>query len=364
MTETELQHIRWSVVWHRNWMPAEPGAKPSVVTIGQLDEVFKVGAGRFAGPLTVPWPPVETQGFWERYLNRCGLLSTVIARECRRALVPLRAGPPTTVEATGTDTRVGTECFLHPWGASVVVTLNLKAPAKNHAQTAERLLELRHSDEFMVDANGSMVTLEEVAAAAFDRVRETHAPAAVETYFGEPFSILTVLEGSGPAADFDPVAEPTARFLHAAASFSLTWTADPLPALADATVARLSKERPATHLTYGERRGRVIWGPTFFNAPIESSILECLHRNQTLAAMQTEAMASFVADTVERIDRTIALSQDHKDRSRFAAEQLAQLHRGDKGTYRSGSMKAQIDAGRYVDPINRVLVENLRPKLL
>jgi hypothetical protein len=343
-------------------MPSTPLAIPDVVTLQQLDEVFRVGAGRFTGPLTVPWPENETQGFWERYLNCWTRLAAVGPRDCRRAVAPLRVGRPIAVEADGGgDARVGTECFLHPWGASVVVTINLKALERDHAKTIERLLELRYQDCFVVNGETNPITLEEVADAAFDRVRTMHSPGEGEQV-GDAFSVLTLMNATGDPAAFDPATEPTAKFLHAATSFSLTWQQDTLPPLAEATVARLS-HAPATHLIYGSRRSRAVWGPSFFLTMLPPSTLTCLHRNQTLAAMQTEAMSRFVVDTVRRMEQSIALSAEHKDRSRFAAEALGRLYRGDNDTYRSGSTKALVLDGRYKDPINRLLKANLRPEL-
>lgn len=360
MAVPKLQKIRWSMAWHRNWMSSTAQAPPDIVTIQQLDEIYGPGPGRFTGPLTVAWPRRQEQGFWERYLRRWDALPSARPRECRRALLPVRSGRPVAVEADGDDAAVATECFLHQWGASVVVTINLKAPDRDLARTVERLLELRHEDRFTVEG-GPLVTLEEVAAATFDRVRDTYAPEA-EEQFGEPISILTVLQGTGEKVEIDPAAEPTARFLHAATSFSLIWKEDTLPELAAATVARL-KHAPSSHVIYGNSRGRAIWAPTFFLARPEASTLSCLHRNQTLAAMQTEAMGSFVADTVRRMEQAVALSGEHRDRSRLAAEALAKLYRGDPETYRSGAIMAQIKAGGYVEPINRILVANQRPEL-
>jgi hypothetical protein len=349
------------MIWHRVWMGPDALAAPDIVTVPQLNSVFAGGNGRYASRLTPPWPRNQSQGFWERYLDRWEALSGVAERECRRALVPARTSRPIEVEADQDDARVGAECFLHPWGASLVVTVNLRATGRGHEETVDRLMELNNDPCYVVDGRIGWVQLGQVAGEAFKRVREEHAP-GVDEHRAEPFSVLTVLAANGGASNFDPAAEPSARFLHGAASLSSTWETDALPELSAATVARLSRRRE-TNLIYGSDRGRAIWTPTIFGGNPASSTLSCLHRNQTLAAMQTEAMSRFVADTVGRLEDDMDLSAEHMSRSRFAAEQLAKLYRGDARSYRSGCMPAQIDAGHHKEKINYLLVANGRPPL-
>ena len=134
---------------------------------------------------------------------------------------------------------------------------------------------------------------------------------------------------------------------------------------ADGKVAGI-RNAPPSHLIYGLRRGRAIWSPEHFLAGggVERpSTLECHHRNLVLASVQTEALARFAVATAARVTANTRRAPDETTQAKCAATALGDLYQGAEGTYKSGSVKAQISMNKWLEPINVVRVEAGLPKL-
>jgi hypothetical protein len=355
--EPVLKTMRLSLLWHQNLMAPGPMAKPNVIERSTYREPFN--RKDRTGPLTAPWPVHEVQQFWERYLSRQKSLAAVRGRTAWRAQVPLRVAAPLTAVADQDDTAVIAEGFLHPWGATLVLTLTLKGSWAGFVPAAERVVELRCDPCFsLVGEAGIWISLDTVAETGLTRLRSAAAE-ATEGPVGEPFSILTLTAAKGPTAAFDPTTAAPTQFLQATSAFSPTWKTDVPLSAKEAKVAGLANA-PASHLIYGQRRGRAIWSPEHFLAGggfARPSTLSCHHRNLVLASMQTEALSQFAAATAARIQANVARSAEESAQARHAVETLEGLYLGARSTYRSGSLKAQIAMNGWLNQINLVRLD-------
>lgn len=368
-----LLKMRVSIFWHQSWIRTAPPGEPGVIDRGRHFNLMDEPRRQQSGPLTAPWPPDRGQGFWERYLGLWRELDWVDPREAWRYLVPLRsAAAPLDIVADGDDTKVMTEGFLHPWGGSLLTHLTLTGDWPDLASAADRIRELRRESCF-TQGNAGPFRLDDLAKQGLHAL----CPLAVDATPGrvsEGFSVFSVLTAVGDPAEFDPREEATgvARFLHAVTSFSSTWRQDTLPALAAAKVAGKSTS-PAAHLVYGSARARAIWSPTHFTITQEQRdspqrnekriAVGCHHRNLTLASTQVEAMSRFVAEAADRLEGG-RLANEHASLAGCAAARLGDLYIGTNDTYRSGALRAQIDAGPFLAAINVVRTAREMPPIV
>jgi hypothetical protein len=173
-----------------------------------------------------------------------------------------------------------------------------------------------------------------------------------DTLSVEPFTILTFLRGRG--AGEQPVAEggDVHRALEGATRWSATWRKDQLPPLAANIVD--SRRAPAAHLIYGRRSGRAVWFPTSFDEDGEvvknsPAALHCYDRNLMFATVQALALCGLAVSTGARLAAKCALEPTNVECAKLACGILGRLY-GGANTYRSGSVKSQID--RYVSEID------------
>ncbi len=355
-TEPTLQRLRMSAFWHQTLLPDKPQARPEVLDRSAYQALFNTARGAQKGSLTVPWPAHERQGFWERYLPRWPSLAAVPGREAWRLLVPLRSASPLRIDA-GEGISATSEGFLHPWGATFLVTFRIDVEWPSLGDAVEALNELHRAACLeLPDAQpGRKLRLDDAAGVGLAALGSL----AVNSEAGpwrDGFSTVTVMAAKGERALFDPTAALTTKFLHAASSFSETWEEDTPPTLAEAKVAG-KRTAPPSHLVYGDGRGRVIWSPERFRkgSPSQSpSTLSCHHRNLVLASIQTEATGRFVELTAERAAHGIQLSSEHLTQAGWAVRILRDLHAGSTSTYRSGSPRAQIEQNGWLTPIATV----------
>jgi hypothetical protein len=351
-----LERMRLSVLWHQNLMDPAPSSRPEVLDRTEYLSLFGAGEKGWRGARVLPWPPYNRQGFWQKYLRQPKSLGSVVGRDAWAELVPLRIAAPIRLRASGADARVSTEGFLHPWGVTFVVTLDLIGTWVDFEAAAERLHELRTSQCFSLDGApaGTAVNLESASEAGLGRVAEmVGRPDGGQSW--PAFSVFTLISAEGSQEEFDPTAEPAGRFLQATSSFSPTWKEDALRPLAEAQVAGV-RDAPPSHLIYGIERARSIWSPGRFLATAKTPPergLGCHHRNLVLASMQTEALGRFSTWTADRVAGGPPLSGAHETQAVQAVRFLKKLYIGRKdSTYRSGSVQAQVDQNEWAAPIN------------
>jgi|GEM_PF-4334140 len=362
--QMDIRWIKLTLLWHQNLMPADARARPQVTDVGTYQELFNTARENQTGLLTVPWPDYEKQLFWERYLRRWHQLPEATAREGWRALVPLRTAAPLILQAEDADTSVWSEGYLHPWGVTFLLTLTVTGKWSELGEAADRLVEVRGGQRFVIAGREAGCGLEDAATAGLGALAELAGEAAQGTRWN-PFSICTLMAAKGIPDAFDPSVEETgvARFLQAVCTFNANWRQDEVRPAADAKVAGKAKA-PASHLVYGTQRGRAVWSPVNFSKGTGKgpSALKCHHRNLALASMQTEALGRFAEDTAARLGVGTELSAEHRTQSRWAVRALGDLYEG-SDTYKSGSVKAQIAQSGLLAPINAVRAEHELPAI-
>ncbi len=388
----KLQRMNLSVFWHQGWMRPEPRATAGALSRAAYYELTAKPRATQEGPLTSPWPPLKGQRFWESYLSSWWGLEAIGKDSAWRALVPLRtAAAPLRFTADADDTKVSTEGFLHPWGGTFVVKLELRGEWPDLPSAAERILELRGGRHFTLAEDGAEETrlflLDDLAKPGLDVLRGLAAE-AVPGPISPGFSVFALLDARGAPAEFDPTDEGTgaARFLHAVTSFRPTWEEDTLRPLARAKVAG-RETAPKSHLVYGGSRTRAIWSPGAFTRTQQSraqkptgsgrrragkvgrrgeswSAISCHHRNLTLVSMQTEALSRLASETAARLAAGTPLDNEHDLLARCAVGRLGALYEGlEAVTYRSGSPRRQIEDGEFLAPINAVRLAREMPKI-
>jgi hypothetical protein len=296
-----------------------------------------------------PWPKRGRQGFWLQYFEEKLQPSQISGGIAWHAATPIRFPAPIEL-STSRASRVQTEGFVHPWGSSLVITVTALGPWMNVPDLGQLLFDLRWDPVF--ELGGSPVRLEEAGDAGLNLLRTgVFGALPPGQRRNEPFSIFTVLRGSGSAAELDPAQAPAVHaLLQSAASFQPSWSeSDVLPELASMRVAG-RRTGPADHIVYGTSRGRAIWGPKHF-LPTVRHTLSCQHRNLGLASMQMESLAAFVQVTARRQG---SLTSDHKYFAQRGIEMLRRLYRGDPLSFRSKSLPAQLDATGAVADINEL----------
>ena len=354
-----LQRMKLSVLWHQDLLGAATDARPSVLDEEHYWDLFaQTPRSEQPDSLSVPWPPNQRQGFWEAYLNRRNRsLAGVEGRFVRRSLVPLHNGKPLVVKSPATSVALVTvEGLLHRWGATLIVTLDLRGKWQGFPAAAKSICHLRHNDHFEVagQANNPL-RLDDIRDAGLDRLRE-QASKAVAGNVSDPFLVFTLIDADGDPERFEPSEEAVRRFLHAVTSCSDTWEQDALPDLKKSKVAGISAA-PLSHLVYGTRRARAVWFPGRFLAKpgAKKPTLSCHHRNLVLATAQTEAILGLADSAARRLKRGAGMSSELRTVARAAAEILRSLYEGSRSRYRSGSIKAQIDSRERLAAINRIL---------
>ncbi len=364
-----IRRVKFSVLWHQHWLPRESLVETMALDRTSFEETVAIARREQTGPLTSPWPVTERQKFWEFYLGRSPTLEGAPVRDVFRFLVPLRsAGQPLELLADGDDTRAATEGFLHHWGGTLVINLALAGDWGSLAEVADRIVQLRREPCFSTSPGGPQRRLDDLAADGLAALR----PQAVKAIAGatsDGFSVFSLTTAAGEPTDFDPTVEATGAhlFLHAVTSFSSIWRSEKPRPLGEAAVGG-KKTGPTSHFLYGAARGRAIWSPENFAVepavpgapppPRRKPTVGCHHRNLVLASMQTEALARFAADAADRLHANLALSSQHDLLARLALGKLDEIYAGDRSTYRSGSLRAQIDDAQLKGPIDAARAKN------
>ncbi len=329
-------------------LPADRLRRPAAVEreayIAWFDAVNRERSG--SSTPAPPWPPHGGQGFWARYLDTDPSFSRVTGPVAWRAGVPVRIPAPLPLEAGFADARVYTEGLVHPWGLSLLVNVVSSRRWSDVRQLAGHVVDWRHEPWFVLGNRPCVV--ETAAGRCLDTLRhETFGPVEAASPPGDPFSVFTPVRGSGSRAELDPISEDVHRLLQAGATFSPTWDWDSLVALDQARVAG-RRYQPPPHIVFGTSRGRAVWGPAYLAQSTGKHTLSCQHRNLVFASALTQGLAGFAAATV---DLGVARMQgDHDALARRAMEALGGMYLGSR--YRSGSVKAQLDASGHLASVN------------
>jgi hypothetical protein len=201
-------------------------------------------------------------------------------------------------------------------------------------------------------------SVDEMASRAFSAIRSRamgrRAPAPVQSSIGNPFAIATIIQGTDRQPPIPPEDDgPLRHALHGLISASPTWRTDVLPLLSDASVT-LRRTSPPYHLVYVEPRGRAVWFRDAFECRDTCSSCSCYHHNLFYGSLQVESLAEFVRATVGPIKaNAAAVSVERMKVLRRAAALLGLIY-GGKETYRSRSLRRQIDDNGWKAPIDTI----------
>ncbi len=308
------------------------------------------------GELAPPWPKPIGQRFWMYYLKK-RKLDEVSGREAWNALVPFRIRPRFMPEAAPPVDSVLSEGFAYPHGFAWVLTLECRGTftPEDVAGTAQELRRTRLMTVTWEGGTSEQCSVDTLAARAMQGLRSAifGANAAAGTELSaDPFTVFTILQADG--VDAECAVEPKGeihRMLEAVTNWRPTWKQDPLPELSEVSIDRRSG--PAGHLIYGRKRGRAVWFPASFQPPAPGQpgpkSLGCFHRNLVFASLQAESLLGLLA--VAAIAGPI-LPGPYDNCARNAAGIMGRLYGGVDDTYRSGSLRAQVDQQGLVAMMN------------
>lgn len=324
--------------------------------------------------LRPPWLHPRGHLFWMYYLER-RMPGDVNGGWAWKHLLPLRAPVPLIVKASWLPAEVSFEAYFYPFGTALMAHITAAPPTEMSCEEAVHL-GLQMIREGRMEAhwsgqssalwaqvpwsvtNPSRVGMTEIAESIVLAMRHAMLGKAASPGYRhaiEPFTILTVLDGT-TSLPLDQGLEdggPVHRTLEAMVRWPTTWENDPLPAL---DLGRLpAKTGPVSDVLYGHHRGRVVWFPTRFAVmPPRRQSLACYHTNLTCAAMQTESLCTFLLRSVDRLRRRDPMPQAYEHCVRCAVDLVGALYGGGSATYRSWSIRRQIEEEGFIEAINAV----------
>lgn len=307
-----------------------------------------------AGPgLKLPWLAIRHQGFWRAYFAG---QAPPNARTCWRQIVPLRGPLPLGKRPSWLQGRVFGEGFFYPHGLALAVTAVYKGKGLSLEDSMKLARKIRKTGQFNANWPGGSaqpVGLKTLADSALDHLREIALGPGGRpgTRSREPFSILTVVQGSG--VDFEEPVEGSQvhQFLEVTSSWTNRWRNPYLPPLEEVSLdLGLWAEND---VLYARKRGRVVWFPQHFSEDIEPiNSLSCYHRNLLLASMTVESLTGLASETIRLQQTGRPLSSDFRTCARNAARILGQFYGGAESTYGNMSLLRQIEENGYQETIN------------
>jgi hypothetical protein len=302
--------------------------------------------------LDFPWPEKSVKHFWFYYLGgkRPDDLSP---NQAWNALLPFRERlkwPALSSVLKGGELLL--EAFYYPAGVALAVTA--QSPGGQSLSAAVKwALKVRFSEEYDVqfpDQSPQKQTLGQLGDAALKRLRSNvlgaEAPlgSAVKA---EPFVLTTVVKGDGVNAS-KKIAEKSTlhRALESLTTGRQLTAHDPLPTLAERSSPNIKKPLLG-HALYGDNLGQAVWFPGWFSQPKTNAlVLNGYHRNLVMASVHVEVLAQFLNQTSQWIKSGKGLTGLHHWYAKAACETLGRMYRGEPSTYRSWSVRSQLQPYR------------------
>lgn len=305
-----------------------------------------------------PWPGPWGQRFWLYYLG--GVTPGIVRGSTAwNALVPFRGRSPVAVAAKWLQGTVYHETFFYPHGLAFVLTANVR-PAR--AMSLEEMViaasNVRRDRRFRVSFAGGEDSLtadrlaDEILAHTRSSLLAVEVPRPARTW--EPFTILTILTGSG----FDPAKPPQPKTL-AALDAMTSWrrgvTSGGPPKLTDDNRLPPGAPDTAPDFVFARHRARAVWFPQLFDSTLQRKALSCFHRNLTLLTMQVESLSGLI----KLAARYIAVGDDIPVRMHeCVSNALRLLEALDEGrrssTYRSHSPRHQLQKNGVIESMKTV----------
>jgi hypothetical protein len=375
--EIRILDLRLSFIWFGlalELIRDPPPANAPLAFLGPIEQYIKTFEQALddAGPadLQVPWDQTSPAAhhFWTRYLGGTRVPGPVLGAAAWEKLVPLRGKlPAAAVAAPWVPGPVLTEGFFYPHGFGLVVTAKIRS-ALSLENAVEKGLEVRRTGRFQVQweeggpqEDQSLDNLAHAGLLALRKVALGDAAPAGGVQATRPFTVATVVEGSGVDRDTAPPAE-VHRALHALSEWptAYDWRNPPpaeLPDLAESGL-KIKAGYPGDVL-YARPRGRAVWFPKWFlgTGGKRRTKLSCYHRNVVFLSLQVESLGGLIRATSAQIQAGTgpASGSTHHSVVGQAAKGLTLLYRGDReSTYRSWSGRQQLDQNGFVPPLDVV----------
>ncbi len=354
--------LRLSFVWFKSlFETAGKGTTSSSVlaAISRAAEYSKcfreMQEGKRTDGLGPPWPYPKGHYFWTHYLgNR--VPGSVGTRDAWRSFVPFRRALDIGASTPKQPVWPVWEAFYYPFGTGLICTLRMK-PHSSIEAAIDSVVAIRTQPSFRVPSlSTQLLRLDDVASNFMATVREqaTGTRPPVGELVGTPLTTTTIVRGVGdPTMAILVDQGHLHRAVHALTTWSSSWNLDGLPPLIQCAITRTGI--PPSHVLYVRKRARVVWFPLHFLGTAKPKKLACYHRNQVMAALQTEALLSLFGEVAEMTQNGTPLLPTQEDQIRIAAGLLARLYFGnEESTYRSATVKSQIDCDPRKGEVNKV----------
>ncbi|MGH9430562.1 MAG: hypothetical protein ACRD3T_03380 [Terriglobia bacterium] len=296
------------------------------------------------GPCQPPWREGYGKLFWKYYIQK----KPAGSKDLWRALAPLKYELGDVIAADWLPGKATARAYLYPWGIGLVV--DVAASGSLTLDEAVKLafqVKLQNKYSTSIGGAGRPVALDGLFEVMLSAIRaKVYGDTVSAGQGGAMFSIVTVIDASEADAAQPP---PEGLDLHKAMDGLVRWNKDwntttPVK-LADSKIE--TKQAPPSHVLYGGRRGRFVWFPGSFRSAANSEhTLTCYHQNLTVGSLQTESLCRLAKDAADRLAANPSLasaSVAYRNCAQLAAGLLGRLYGGTFDTYRSHSLRDQID---------------------
>jgi len=385
-----IRDVQLTMIWgDTTFRFLTPGARqPPMAFLGKAGEYARMFGAAIQdlggrpegqrGTFLPPWQELNRQRFWFHYLEKRAAAGELALKK----LVPFRVRLPLNIRANWLSGRLDFEAFFHSFGISLVANARWRGelmPVDQVVQEAQSVaVGGRLSCEWLGSgttalaavnwphAQGASLTMNALAASVLDCLARMALGDAAEerrAWGATPFTIFSIIRGEElPAAPAGPTAGDA---IHLAMEAVTGWTGT-YPNVDvddfDRRVIPAGRGGGPGAVLYGRgRRARAVWSPAkaaIVEGAAPRHSLGCYHRNLVFATLQTEALCRFGDELVMEKERGSSWDTATREIARHAAVVLTLLCCGNRNaTYRCGSVRTQIEDGRWVETINRLRLE-------
>lgn len=360
-----ITDIRFSFIETETLADVLADVKPAVIPyaflLGQASyQSALANAIAAKGNRTLPWQDDFGKLFWYYYLQRKSDFS-ITSKEAWLGLVPLQEPPMGTAVAPWLPAgEIEIRPYVYPWGVAAVIDVH--AWGEWSIEEAVALgLQVRDTGRFDWTTGGKTVPLSMNAlmSSVLGLLRAQAFGAMTGAQSAGMFSVATVQDARDAVSDA-PIEDQSTlhRALYALSSWSPLWNdaKKKIDAIHDRRIHTKPSVTATAHVVYGTARGRAVWLPAGFPSSDPKPKVNpfCYHRNLVSSALQTESLCALAESAKTILDKgqTLASQSVVYDKcTERASGILGRLHGGDTGTYRSMSVRAQMQ-DRFFAQVN------------
>lgn len=299
----------------------------------------------------LPWLERSRQRFWMYYAQK-DQAQKIDSGEAWKLMIPFRVSRPLGGLSPPPGMKLLQEGYLFPHSMGFILGITVDIDA-TLADAVDKACSIRHDKLFAL--NGQPIGAQGIGEAALHSLLTNAAgPEAVASMKPlQPFSIISVTRASG-AESLQTVldGDATHRALEGFVTLGKTWRENKLPPL-DQGRTRQGDSRPEEHLLYAAKRGRVIWHPHYFTSTGDKRApLNCYHRNLSFASLQTQSLLELIDLVTDERGQGNSPTGRLNDCARRASGILGRMYGGVETTYRSHTVRRQIDESGRAAAVN------------